>query len=180
MVDQRGFNKSFRKKEKLCWGECDAPSTVDIGALALFFKATRLKDLWHWNLWPLTKIFDTKNPNARYSACWEVWGAPWGRIEKIANVVISWCLLSLFEFLNLSWTVNTLTKSLNQYIIVIVLVVVIVINLGWQLDGLDATYKTTTYVTKARGKMLVWCVDVWCVGVWCVGVWCVGVCGVVQ
>ena len=175
MVNQRGFNKSFRKKEKLCWGECDAPSTVDIGALALFFKATRLKDLWHWNLWPLTKIFDTKNPNARYSACREVWGAPWGRIEKIANVVISWCLLSWFEFLNLSWTVNTLTKSLNQYIIVIVLVVVIVINLGWQLDGLDATNTTTTYVTKARWKMLVWCV-----GVWCVGVWCVGVCGVVQ
>ena len=122
MVDQRGFNKSFRKKEKLCWGECDAPSTVDIGALALFFKATRLKDLWHRNLWPLTKIFDTKNPNARYSACREVWGAPWGRIEKIANVVISWCLLSWFEFLNLSWTVNSVTKSLNQYIIVIVLV----------------------------------------------------------
>ena len=98
-----------------------------------------------------------------------------GKNRKIANVVISWCLLSWFEFLNLSWTVNTLTKSLNQYIIVIVLVVVIVINLGWQLDGLDATNTTTTYVTKARGKMLVWCV-----GVWCVGVWCVGVCGVVQ
>ena len=42
----------------------------------------------------------------------------------------------------------------------IVLVVVIVINLGWQLDGLDATNTTTTYVTKARGKMLVWCVGV--------------------
>ena len=148
MVNQRGFNKSFRKKEKLCWGECDAPSTVDIGALALFFKATRLKDLWHRNLWPLTKIFDTKNPNARYSACREVWGAPWGRIEKIANVVISWCLLSWFEFLNLSWTVNSVTKSLNQYIIVIVLVSSV--RSSYSHPDLLLTHPTTTHFFRSH------------------------------